>query len=127
MDDAKADAGLGWFLKIWLGLMVAAGLWVAFRIGMQIEDLVSHFDPRWRQGDLRWALPVLLACAVLQSLGAGVLLFRYRIGLYIFAAAASAAFVVNTTIGVPLTTSAVGVLGLVVLVILARRQWQALR
>ena len=126
VDDSATETRLGWFLQIWLGLMVVSGLWVGYRIGMQIEDLVSHADPRW-QTDLQWALPSLLAAAVFQALGACLLLLRFRIGVFVVVLAALAALVINIMIGVAFFNWALPLVLLVVLLVLVRGRWHALR
>ena len=117
---------LGWPLKAWLGFVFLASLWVAYRLGMQIEDLVSHRDPRW-QGALQWALPALLAIAAVQAISALLLFARLRLGLALYMLCAVAALVINLTIGVPLSAMAIGLAGIAVMAVLVHRRWHVLR
>ena len=125
-ETAREDVSLGWPLRIWLVLLMCGGLWVAFRIGVQIEDLISHGDPRWRS-NLQWGLPSLLGTALLQALGALLLLIKRRIGLYLVVVGAAVALVLNVIIGVPLTMSAIGLIGVVITIVLVHNRWHALR
>ncbi len=117
---------LGLPLKIWLGLVFLGSLWVAYRLGMQIEDLVSHRDPRW-QGDLRWALPTLMGTSVGQAASALLLFARLRSGLYLLIVCAAAALTVNLMIGVPLGAMAISLIGVGITIVLVRQAWHAMR
>ena len=120
----RPDLGLP--LKIWLGLVFLGSLWITYRLGMQIEDLVSHRDPRW-QGDLQWALPTLMGTAVAQAASALLLFARLRAGLYLLIVSAAAALTVNLMIGVPLGAMVISLIGVAITAVLVRQNWQAMR
>ncbi len=117
---------LGMPLKIWLGLVFLGSLWVTYRLGMQIEDLVSHRDPRW-QGDLQWALPALMGTAVAQAVCATLLFARLRVGLYLLIICAVAALTINLMIGVPVGAMAISLIGVAITIVLVRQHWHAMR
>lgn len=118
---------LGWPLKAWLGFVLLANLWVAYRLGMTIDDLVSHHDPLWHSGDLQWALPALLATTVVQLIAVGLLFLRLRVGFYVIIGCTVAALAINLAIGVPLGTNAIGLVGAAVTVVLVRQRWHVMR
>ena len=125
-DTISQKPGLGWFAIAWIGFMIVASAWVAYRIGVTIEDLVSHADPRWKN-DLYWALPTLMGLAALNILSLGVLLSRRKIGFYLFLLATVAAAAINVYIGVPVTTMLISLIGLGVLGVIIYTKWHVLK
>jgi len=117
---------LGIVLKLWLGYVALAGLWVAYRYFMTIQDLVDHSDPLW-DGDLRWALPALLGLSLANVLGAGLVLLRFKLGVWLILLDAAASLVIVLMLSAPITALLPGVVGLVVLLALVRLNWDAMR
>jgi hypothetical protein len=125
MSDRRSAAP-GLLFRLWLVLVLLAGLWTAYRLGMVIEDLVSHGDPKWA-GDLRWALPTLLALALVHAFGAALMLLRLRFGFHLLLVETVAGVAIALHVGIPLSTMAIGLIGLAVLIVLTRLNWSSLR
>lgn len=117
---------LGLVLKLWLGFVALAGLWAAYRTEMTIRDLVDHADPRWT-GNLVWALPALLGLSLGNTLCAVLIFFRLKLGFTLALLDAAASLVIVLMLSVPPATILPSLAGLVVLVVLVRANWDAMR
>ncbi|MEZ5667746.1 MAG: hypothetical protein R3F55_10010 [Alphaproteobacteria bacterium] len=125
-DDRGARARPGIVLRLWLGYVVLAGLWSAYRYATIIEDLVAHNDPRWN-GDLSWALPALLGLSLLNVLAALLLAFGLRLGFLLILLGSLAAATIAVVLQLPLLGLLPGLVGLAVLAVLVQRNRGALR
>jgi hypothetical protein len=112
----------GVVLTGWLGFMLLANAWTVYRYVTIIQDYLDHSDPRFT-GNLQWGLYALLALAAINILCVIGLFFWKKLGLYGFAATSVVALVINVIVGVPLTTSLVGLVGIGILWALVQSKW----
>jgi hypothetical protein len=125
-DINSGSRSLGWLAIGWISFMLLANAWVVYILGDEIRDLVTHEDPQWRNG-LFWALPLLICFVVVNFIGLSLLLVRRKAGLYLFLLATVATFIVNLYLGVSPASMLWSLIGVVVLVLVLSRRWDALR
>jgi hypothetical protein len=125
------SSGLGRPAIGWIGFMILANAWVVYRTEEQIHDLVTHADPRWRQGAY-WALPTLIGLASVTIIGLGVLLARRKLGLCLVLLASLAVLPVGPYFGARdpgllLRAFGHGLIGIAILCALVYQRWHVLQ
>jgi hypothetical protein len=121
MTQAMQMRERGLLLSAWLVFVALANAWTLYRLIVTIEDLLTHSDPRWER--IGWAL-VMSAIGCVLNFVAVLALWRWkRWGLYLFIAVALVGVVINLILGVPLVTTLIGVVGVVILIVLVQSRW----
>jgi hypothetical protein len=111
---------------VWAVVLILANVWVAYRTGDVIRDLVVHIDPRWKV-DLWWYLPLSLALTGVAILALAAVILRYKAGVV--------ALIVVIAVNIVLGTYVAGVrwmifmplIGAAVLIALLRPRWDDMR
>ena len=118
--DTPATEGRGILLSLWLALIVAANVylaWLYLTRGASISSVTSQAP---------WVPPAFGALAIANVVSA-IAVWRWKKwGVYLNAAAALMSFVLNVLIGISPVSAAVGLLGPVILIVLVRSHWSAM-
>ena len=127
VTETRAAPGLPWHAKGWFWFMILGQAWTAYRLSVQIEDLVSHSDPRWTRDGLNIVLPALFGLSLLNILCLGLVLLRRKLGVYLFVASQIAAVGVLVFLGAFGPLFLLSLIGLAIFALLVQANWGVLR
>ncbi|MAS32480.1 MAG: hypothetical protein CL610_00650 [Anaerolineaceae bacterium] len=123
MSETPLNPARGRALTVWLILMALTNAWAIYRYIVILEDFISHSDPQFTV-ILQWALPLMAIVALINIVGV-IFLWRWRrLGFYVLVATTTITLTVNLMLNVPVATSILGLVGLLILWALLRPRWQ---